>query len=263
MGGAAGDDDAVDEDARDSDLSRGQKVAGRDPLDLDDHDPARVLRRLRDRERVQRGRLALHRHVAQLVGGGAPQKRHVDRAPRIEQEVFAVELDDPHHLLLRRHVHTTAVHTRVDEGAEPDPREEAGPPGGRLAVEMGQHPEWEAVGLDPPVERERAERRDEPPVCPDRALDQPLVREVVEPAGAAVALSPGEHERQVPRALGFVEALRKRQDELLGNGDPDESTDRHRVTIEDQPRGRFGRDDLRASPSGHGVTISNPRTHVS
>ena len=139
---------------------------------------------------------------------------------------------------------------------------EARPAGGRLAVEMGHHALREAVGLDPPVERERAQRRDEPPVRPDRAPDQPLAREVVEPAGAAVALSRGEHERQVARAAGFAEARLERDDELLGNGDPDESTDGQRVTVEDQPGGRLGRDDLRAPPSRHGATLSHPRTRV-
>ena len=117
---------------------------------------------------------------------------------------------------------------------------------------MGQHALREAVGLDPPVERERAQRGDEPPMRPDRAPDQPLVREVVEPAGTAVALSRGERERQIARAAGFAEALPERNDELLGNANPDESTDRQRVTVEDQMGGRLGRDDLRAPPSRHG-----------
>ena len=127
---------------------------------------------------------------------------------------------------------------------------------------MGDHALREAVGLDPPVERECAERRDEPPVRPDRASDQPLAGEVVEPAGAAVPLSRGEHERQVAGAAGFAEALRERDDELLGNGDPDESTDRQRVTIDDQPGGRLGRDDLRAPPSRHGATLTRVAVHA-
>ena len=67
----------------------------------------------------------------------------------------------------------------------------------------------------------------------------------------AVALARGEHERQVARAAGFTKALPQCDDELLGNGDPDESTDRQRVTVEDQPDGRLGRDDLRAPPGRH------------
>ena len=55
------------------------------------------------------------------VGGRAAQERHVDRAARIEEELLAVELDQPHHLLCRLRVHATALHARIDECAEPDP----------------------------------------------------------------------------------------------------------------------------------------------
>ena len=96
---AACDHDAVDKHAGKADLARGGRVTGGDPLDLHDHDPTRVLRRLRDRQRVQRGGLALDRHVALLVGCRAAHERHVDGAAGIEEELFAVELDDPHHLL--------------------------------------------------------------------------------------------------------------------------------------------------------------------
>ena len=82
-----GDDDAVDEDARHADLARREHVASRDLLDLNDDDAARVLGRLRDGQGIQRGRLALHGHVAVLVGGRAAQERHIDWAARVE-EVF-------------------------------------------------------------------------------------------------------------------------------------------------------------------------------
>jgi hypothetical protein len=93
-------------------------------------------------------------------------------------------------------------------------------------------------------------------VRPDRAPDQAVVREMVEPAGTAVALSRGEHEREVARAGRFAEALPECDDELLGNGDADESTDREGVAVEYQLGGRLGRDDLRAPPSRHGSTLS-------
>jgi hypothetical protein len=191
----SGHDDAVDEDAGDADLAGRQSVAARHALDLDDHDPARVLRRLRDRERVQRGCLPLHCHVALLVRRRAAQERHVDRASRIEQELFAFEFDDLHQRLGRHRIHATAPAPRVGEGAQPDPRDDARPPRRRLAVQMGHHAQREAVGLDPPVAGQRPQRWDEPPMGPDRAAEKPHEREAVEPAGAAVALTAREHER--------------------------------------------------------------------
>src|SRR5450755_1310987 len=87
---------------------------------------------------------------------------------------------------------------------------------------------------------------------PDRAPDQPLTRKVVEPAGAAIPLPRGEHERQIARAAGLAKPFRQSNEQLLRNGKPDESADRQRVTIDDQINGRLGRHDLPASPSRHG-----------
>ena len=66
-----GDDHAVDQDAGDLDLARVQRAALGDALDLHDHQAAAVVRRHRDRQRLERQRLALHRDVAVGIGGGA------------------------------------------------------------------------------------------------------------------------------------------------------------------------------------------------
>jgi hypothetical protein len=55
---------------------------------------------------------------------------------------------------------------------------------------------------------------------PYRARDQRFSREVIEPTGAAIALSGREHQRQVTGASGFVEAIREPDEQLLGNGQP-------------------------------------------
>jgi hypothetical protein len=57
---------------------------------------------------------------------------------------------------------------------------------------------------------------------------------VVESAGTAVALARGEHQREVAGAARCAEALLECDEELLGNGDPDEPTDRQRVTVEEE-----------------------------
>lgn len=85
-GGIGGYDDTVDKDPGDTDIAGTVEVAGRHALDLHDHDPAGVLRCLRDRKRIQRGSLALGRHVAVLVGGRAAQNGDIDRPRRIEQD---------------------------------------------------------------------------------------------------------------------------------------------------------------------------------
>ena len=79
---------------------------------------------------------------------------------------------------------------------------------------------------------------------PDRAPNQPLAREMIEPPGTPIPLPRCEHERQIARAASLDKALLERGQELLGNGKPDKPPDRQRVTIDDQLGGRLGRDDF-------------------
>ncbi len=96
----------------------------------------------------------------------------------------------------------------------------------------------------------------------DRAPDQPFLGNVIESALAPIPLSRGEHERQVGRTASFAEALRKRDQKLFGNCNPDEPPDRQRVTIDDQFGGRLGRDHLRAPPTCHGAMLSDSRARL-
>ena len=88
-------DHAVDERARHEHLARMERPGPGDPLDLHDHDAARVLDRHRHREIVEVERLALGRHVAVRVGGGAAQEGDVEREAAIEQPFLAVDLHHP------------------------------------------------------------------------------------------------------------------------------------------------------------------------
>ena len=96
------------------------------------------------------------------------------------------------------------------------------------------------------VQCQRAESRDESPVRPDRAADQPFARDAVQPAVAAVALPGGEHQREVPRPARLLKTLGERDQQRLGHRDPDEAPDRQRVAIEDQSGRLLGGDDPRA-----------------
>ena len=74
-----GDDDAVDQDARDLHLPRIQAAALGDALDLRDDEAAAVVRGHGDGQRLQRQRLALHGDVAVGIGGGAAHDADIDR----------------------------------------------------------------------------------------------------------------------------------------------------------------------------------------
>lgn len=91
----------------------------------------------------------------------------------------------------------------------------------------------------------------------DRAPDQLFARKAIEPAGAAIPV-PRRTQRQIARAAGLAEALRERNEQLLGNGNPHEPPGPPTCPIHDQLGSRLGRDDLPAPPSRHGATLSDP-----
>ena len=119
---------AVDEDAGDLDLARVERAAVGDALDLHDDEAAGVARGHGDGERLQRQRLALHRDVAVGVGGGAAHDGDIDREGLVEEVLLAVDLHQPHELVLARGVDLAAAVARIGEGAEPHAREVPGLP---------------------------------------------------------------------------------------------------------------------------------------
>jgi hypothetical protein len=89
--GGLGDDDAIDQDARDLDLARAERAALGDALDLHDHQPAAVARRHGDRQALERQGLALHGDVAVGIGGRAADDGDVDREGLVEEVLLAAD----------------------------------------------------------------------------------------------------------------------------------------------------------------------------
>jgi hypothetical protein len=199
MLGPLGDDDAVDEDAGHLDLARVKRAALGDALDLRDDDAAAVVRRHRDRQRLERQRLVLHRQVAVGVGGRRADDPDLNRERLVEEHLLAVDLHHADEVVLRRRVDLAAAVARVDEGAEADPAEGSGLAGGDVAEHVRDDALRQVVRLDLARDRELLQLGDEPPVAADDALDEAAVAEVVEAARLAVALPCGVDERQRTR----------------------------------------------------------------
>ena len=244
-------DDAVDEHARDRDLARRERVRRGDALDLRDHEPARVLRRHRGSEVVEKQRLPLHGDVAGGIGRGAAHERDLDREGLVEEPGLAAQLDELDELLGRAGVELAAAEARVDEGAKPDLRQRPGQPCRNVAVEMRDAAEGQVVGLDLVVEGERAELRHERPMPADDASHEPLVGEPVEAALLAVAGRRGKHQRQSGGRRRLAETLRQGDDQLVRGADPDEARDRDRVAVADERDRLLRRHDL---VGGHAPT---------
>ena len=96
-------------------------------------------------------------------------------------------VDDLDQVLLRGLVHAAAFDARIDEGAEPDMGEQAGPAGADLAEQLHRDAAGEHVSLDLLVACELLHARRPHPVAADDALHHALVREAVHAARLAVA----------------------------------------------------------------------------
>ena len=85
-----------------------------------------------------------------------------------------------------------------------------GPVRGDVAEEVGDHALRQVVGLDLVGDGELLQLRHKAPMAADDASDQPLMREVIEPAILAVALAGGIDQREVRRLAGACRGPRFR-----------------------------------------------------
>ena len=170
-----------------------------DALDLHDDEAVGVLCRHRQREIVERQRLALHGDVAAQVGGGAAEQRHRDGERFVEQPFLVIDLHHPHQVVGSAAVDLAALLARIDERAQPHLGQRAGPVSGDVAKQLAQRSERQVVGLDASFHRHRRELGHESPVPADRALDQSVPREAIQPAILAVPGCGGEYQRQIAR----------------------------------------------------------------
>ena len=191
--------DAVDQNAGDLDLARIEAAALGDALDLRDDDAAGIVRGHGDGQRLQRQRLLLHGEIAVGIGGGGADDADVDRKRLVEQAFLAAERDQLDHVLSRAGVELAAAVARIDEGAQADAREMAGPVRRDVAKQMGDDALRQIIGLDLVGDRELLQFGREAPMAADDALDQSVMREMIEAAMLAVALPRGIDQRQVAR----------------------------------------------------------------
>ena len=96
----------------------------------------------------KRQRLPLHGDVALRVGGGATNDANVDGESLVEQRLGAADGNQLDEVGGGARVDLPAAQARIDEGAEADGGEVAGPVRGDIAEQMGDHALRQVVGLD-------------------------------------------------------------------------------------------------------------------
>jgi hypothetical protein len=115
---------------------------------------------------------------------------------------------------------------------------------GDVAVEVGDHTLGEVVGLEPVLDRELLDRRDQAVVATDDPFQQAFVTQVVQTTHLAVALPTGIDQRQVARRALREKALFEGDEELVRRAVATVTRGGQRVAILDQRDGVLGRDDL-------------------
>ena len=244
--------DAIDQHAGNLHLTRIERTALGQPLDLHDHDPARIAHCGRDRQRLQRQRFLFHRHIAVGIGGRAADDAHIDRERPVQQAFLAVNRDQLDQVFGRARIELSAAEARIDKRAQPDARQVRGPVRSDIAIQMRDHALRQVVGLDLVGDRQPLQRRHQAPVPADHAPHQSLMPEMVQAAQLAVTLAGRIHQRQVARlAAGRGMAIIARQVQLLerdcnrlGEADADEAAGGDRVAVADQAHRVGGADDL-------------------
>ena len=244
-----GDHDVVDEVSGDAHEVRVESARRDHRLRLGDHDPAGIVDGLGDGKDLHLQALVLHRQVAHLVGVRAADEPDVDREPAIVQVLLAVQLDERDEVLRGDVVDLGALDARIDEGAQPDFGDDAGPMGGDLAVERRHDALRQVVAFEFVVGGEPAQGGGGGHDPADPPLDQPLVGELAQAfALAARADGGGVDDRQAARALPGQPSLLEGGDDFLVDAGQTEAGERDRVAVLDE-RGGLRRADCLGHPS--------------
>ncbi len=92
----------------------------------------------------------------------------------------------------------------------------------------------------------------------DHGAKQTLMGQVVQPAFLSITLTCCKYQRQVVRMPGLQETLFDRDQQLIGNANPDKARRRHGVAVMDQGCSVCGGDDL----SLHSLSLERPSETV-
>jgi len=243
-------DDAVDQDTRHADvLRRGRLV--QEPAHLGNRDPARVVRRLGNRQHLAEDRLFGHHQVSLGVGGRRPDQADIDRHGLVPEPGAAVQLDSLHEPRRGAVVEPAAAMGGIDEGIEADVGDTPWTPRGDVAKQLADHALGKIVGLDLAFDGQPAHPRRQPPMASHDALYEALVGQVVHAPRVAVALARGVDDGQLARRVRGEEPVLQRTGERLRDAGADEPPRGHRLAVANQSEGLFDGTEFLVARRGH------------
>lgn len=171
---------------------------------------------LRHRQYLQPGAFLLDAEVALLIDGGAANERGVDGEWLVEEPLPASQLDDLDEVFVGDVVQAATLLARINEGVQPDVRDETGAAGGDFAEHLGHHALRKVVGLEAALQRHPPHFRGHGPIAGHDPLDQPLQRNLAEATLRLVADAGAVDEGQVVRAARLQKVLAQAAQQQVG-----------------------------------------------
>src|SRR4029077_2338263 len=217
------DDDAIDQDAWNFDMTRTERTGCRDAFDLGDDKPLAVLGGGSERQIVEGQRLLFHRDVAVVVSRGSPDNRYVDRKRLVEEPLLTVDFDQPDQFFRGACVQFSAAIGRVDESTEANLGKKAGLASRNFAKQVRHASERQIVGLDVIVDRHPGQLRHQTKVSTDQALDEARMSQAIEATIGAIPRRRSKHKREIPRLSGLDETPLQRLDDFVGRSHADKA----------------------------------------
>jgi hypothetical protein len=156
----------------------------------------------------------------------------------VEQEILVVDAHEAHALSCGARIEPATAMARIDESIKPDPGQLPGPARGDVAEQLRDHALRQVPGFDAVFHRELLQLRHQAPMAADDPSHQTLMREVIQPALASVALAGGVDQGEIARLLRFEKAPLQRHCQVFGETDPDKAAACHVVAVADQAHPR-------------------------
>ena len=229
------------------------------PRDLDDHQAAAALRRLRDGQRVADRDFIFHADIAFRVAGRSLDEGHVRTRHLVFEAPFAVDDDLLHHHAPALFVQLVSVVLRIHEQVQAAVRNDVVLAARRRADRVRHGAEGQVVGLQSVFQDHPGDLRRRSEVAQHHGLHRAQARDLLAHVSRLPAAQPGAAVQfQVLRVAGGLIALVQGGGELLRVDDAEEVVVDDAGAVPDPGDGFCGGNELR-----HTVSLSGGRRRPS
>ena len=181
----------IDQNTRYFHLTRIETAALSNTLNLRNHNPARIAHRHRNRQHFECQRLFLHSDIAIRITRCAANKPDMNGEGLEQQAFLLTKRDQLDQIFCGARIHLAATLTRIDKSTKTHAGEMGRAMGCYVAKQMRDDALRQIIGLDRIGQSKLLQFGNKPPMPANDAFEQTLMRQMIEPALAAIALTGG------------------------------------------------------------------------